>query len=53
MTCVPGLVGGLIGTLVLLGFTHHALPALPISIALGVLAYLGAGAHTRPLFRST
>ena len=40
--CYLAIVQGLIATLLLLGFAQKALPALPISIALGVLTYLGS-----------
>ena len=34
------ILAGLGGTLVLLSVYHHALPALPISIFMGIVAYL-------------
>ena len=38
--CTLVILAGLGGTLVLLSVYHHALPALPISIFLGVIFYL-------------
>jgi presenilin 1 len=38
--CTLVILAGLGGTLVLLSVYHHALPALPISIFLGIIAYL-------------
>jgi presenilin 1 len=38
--CMLVILAGLGGTLVLLSVYHHALPALPISIFLGVVFYL-------------
>jgi presenilin 1 len=38
--CLLVILAGLGGTLVLLSVYHHALPALPISIGLGIIAYL-------------
>ena len=38
--CYLGIVAGLAATLATLAVVHHALPALPISIALGVLMYV-------------
>jgi presenilin 1 len=38
--CMLVILAGLGGTLVLLSVYHHALPALPISIFMGIVAYL-------------
>jgi presenilin 1 len=38
--CILVILSGLGGTLVLLSVYHHALPALPISIFLGVFFYV-------------
>jgi presenilin 1 len=40
MVCMLVIIAGLGGTLVLLSVFHHALPALPISIILGIFFYL-------------
>lgn len=40
VSCFLSILTGLGGTLVLLAVYHHALPALPISIFLGVVFYL-------------
>jgi len=40
VACMLVILAGLGGTLVLLSVYHHALPALPISIFLGVVFYL-------------
>ena len=47
--CYFAIIQGLIATLLLLGFFHKALPALPISIAMGVLAYIGSRLFLEPL----
>ena len=38
--CILVILAGLGGTLVLLSVFHHALPALPISICLGIFFYV-------------
>lgn len=38
--CTLAILAGLGGTLILLAVYHQALPALPISILLGIFAYL-------------
>jgi presenilin 1 len=40
MVCMLVIIAGLGGTLVLLSVFHHALPALPISIILGIFFYI-------------
>ena len=47
--CYFAIIQGLIATLLLLGFFHKALPALPISIAMGVLTYVGSRIVLEPL----
>jgi hypothetical protein len=42
MVCMLVIIAGLGGTLVLLSVFHHALPALPISIILGIFFYIVA-----------
>lgn len=46
--CMLVILAGLGGTLVLLSVYHHALPALPISIFLGVFFYLLTRAFVEP-----
>jgi Presenilin len=46
--CYVVILAGLGGTLVLLSVYHHALPALPISIFLGVIFYLVTRAFIEP-----
>lgn len=46
--CTLVILAGLGGTLVLLSVYHHALPALPISIFLGVIFYLMTRAFIEP-----
>jgi presenilin 1 len=38
--CLLVILAGLGGTLVLLSVYHHALPALPISIFMGIITYI-------------
>lgn len=40
VVCMLVILAGLGGTLVLLSVFHHALPALPISIILGIFFYI-------------
>jgi presenilin 1 len=47
-SCYVVILAGLGGTLVLLSVYHHALPALPISIFLGVVFYLVTRAFVEP-----
>ena len=47
--CYFAIIQGLIATLLLLGFFHKALPALPISIAMGVVTYIGSRIFLEPL----
>ena len=46
---LPRRAPGLVGTLFLLGVYERALPALPISIAFGVLAYFGSRYALEPV----
>jgi presenilin 1 len=46
--CTLVILSGLGGTLVLLSVYHHALPALPISIFLGVAFYILTRAFVEP-----
>jgi hypothetical protein len=48
IACYIVILAGLGGTLVLLSVYHHALPALPISIFLGVVFYLVTRAFIEP-----
>ena len=47
--CYFAVIQGLIATLLLLGFAKKALPALPISIAAGVIAYVGSRFALEPV----
>ena len=47
--CYFAVIQGLIATLLLLGFAKKALPALPISIAAGVVAYVGSRFALEPV----
>ena len=49
VACYFAIIEGLMGTLMLLGFAKKALPALPISIALGVVTYLGCRFALEPV----
>ena len=51
--CYFAIVQGLIATLLLLGFTKKALPALPISIALGVVTYALARVALEPVVQQS
>lgn len=51
--CALVIIAGLGGTLVLLSVFHHALPALPISIILGIFFYLTARFFTEPWIEAT
>ncbi|ACO60988.1 presenilin ER Ca2+ leak channel family [Micromonas commoda] len=48
-SCFLAVLQGLVGTLFLLGVYERALPALPISIAFGVLAYFGSRYALEPV----
>jgi presenilin 1 len=48
VACVLVILSGLGGTLVLLSVFHHALPALPISICLGIFFYFVTRAFMEP-----
>ena len=47
--CYFAVIQGLIATLLMLGFAKKALPALPISIAAGVVAYVGSRFFLEPV----
>ena len=47
--CYFAVIQGLVATLLLLGFAKKALPALPISIAAGVVAYVGSRFALEPV----
>ena len=47
--CYFAVIQGLIATLLMLGFAKKALPALPISIAAGVVAYVGSRFALEPV----
>ena len=46
--CMLVVLAGLGGTLILLAVYHHALPALPISILMGIIVYLTTRAFLEP-----
>ena len=48
IACMLVILAGLGGTLVLLSVYHHALPALPISICLGIVFYLATRIFIEP-----
>ena len=48
-SCFLAVLQGLVGTLFLLGVYERALPALPISIAFGVVAYFGSRYALEPV----
>ena len=50
--CTIAVLSGLGGTLALLALTRHALPALPISIALGAVVYFTTTAAVSPFARA-
>lgn len=50
--CMLVILAGLGGTLVLLSVYHHALPALPISIALGIFFYIFARVLMEPFIEA-
>lgn len=49
VTCVVAVLAGMMATLVLLPFMQNLLPALPISIVLGIAAYFTSSAIITPL----
>ena len=53
VACAISVLTGLCATLALLPFIGHALPALPISIALGIATFFVAEAFLEPLAEMT
>ena len=51
LACYFAIIQGLIFTLLLLGLAQKALPALPISIALGVVTYVGTRYAFEPVMQ--
>jgi presenilin 1 len=52
MACMLVILAGLGSTLVLLSVFHHALPALPISICLGIFFYVATRLFIEPWIES-
>ncbi|VDQ13077.1 unnamed protein product [Trichobilharzia regenti] len=53
ITCYVAILVGMCITIIVLGITRQALPALPISIACGILFYFVSSATISPFLEAT